>query len=107
MSLHISLTAVRTTEVFNCNITHNLGKMADAVGIYQYLWRPEELGITHARDLIEPLTKGLELLKSDPERFRKLEPANKWGTYDVFVPWIKEYLDACIANPDAEVLADR
>lgn len=29
--------------VFSQNVTHNLGKMADAAGIYYALWRPEEL----------------------------------------------------------------
>lgn len=29
-------------ELFEANITHNLNKMAKEVGIYEYLWRPDE-----------------------------------------------------------------
>jgi signal transduction histidine kinase len=31
--------------LFVSNITHNLNIMADKAGIYQHLWRPEEIGI--------------------------------------------------------------
>ena len=41
--------------VYSANITHNLTKMADEAGIYECLWRPEEIGITKAGQLIEPL----------------------------------------------------
>ena len=42
-------------ELFNANITHNLGEMARKAGIYHYLWRPEEIDITFASELIDPL----------------------------------------------------
>ena len=35
-------------EVYSANITHNLGGMADEAGIYEALWRPEEVGIAKA-----------------------------------------------------------
>lgn len=92
-----------TDTVFHANITHNLGMMASAAGIYQYVWRPEEIGITQARQLIEPLEKGLSLLKREPDTFKKLNPENGWGTYDGFLPWIQRYIDACIEYPDAAV----
>lgn len=94
-------------EVYSANITHNLGGMAREAGIYQHLWRPEEIGVTKAKQLIEPLAQGLTLLKSDPERFKKHNPPNGWGSYDRFIPWIEEYLAACIMNPDADVEVSR
>lgn len=103
MSLDVTLTATRPTEVFSANITHNLNKMAEAAGIYKHLWRPEEIGITKAHELIEPLQKGLELLKSDQARFEKFNSPNSWGTYECFIPWVENYLNACIENPDAEI----
>jgi hypothetical protein len=36
-----------TECVFDANITHNLNKMADAAGIYEACWRPEEIGATN------------------------------------------------------------
>jgi hypothetical protein len=96
-----------TNEIFSANVTHNLNEMAKEAGIYEYLWRPEEIGITKASQLIEPLRKGLELMESDPSRFEKLNPENGWGSYERFVPWIREYLNACIENPNAEVGVSR
>ncbi|HUV63900.1 MAG TPA: hypothetical protein VMW24_08380 [Sedimentisphaerales bacterium] len=102
MSLDVSLTRVQPTEVFSANITHNLNRMAETVGIYKHLWRPDEIGITKAGQLVEPLCEGLRLLRSDPERFKALEPANKWGTYDGFVSWLTTLLQACEKYPDAD-----
>ncbi len=94
-------------EVYDANITHNLGTMAEEAGIYYPLWRPDEIGITKAWQLIEPLTIGLGLLKSDPPRFEKHNAPNGWGLYQNFVPFVEKYLLACIANPDAEVRVSR
>jgi hypothetical protein len=93
--------------LFSANITHNLGEMAEAVGIYEFCWRPEEIGVEKAGQLIEPLTNGLELLKSDPDRFKAFNSPNGWGLYENFVPWVEEYLRACVCNPDALVKANR
>ncbi len=64
MSLDVYLEIMQPAVVYESNITHNLTEMADAVGIYKYLWRPEELGITKAKDLIKPLADGLVVLKA-------------------------------------------
>jgi hypothetical protein len=95
------------TRVYSSNITHNLGKMADAAGIYEHLWRPEEIGITHAKQLIEPLTNGLELLKSDPGKFEIHNPDNGWGNYEGLVAFVQSYLEACKQYPEASVSASR
>jgi hypothetical protein len=107
MSLDVWLTEVKPTEVYSANITHNLGRMADEAGIYEHLWRPEEIGITKASQLIEPLENGLALMKSDPGRFKAFDATNGWGLYEHFVPWIEEYLEACKDHPEAEVSASR
>ena len=44
---------------YHDNITHNLGEMAASAGIYLCIWRPEELNISEAKDLIAPLHKGI------------------------------------------------
>lgn len=107
MSLDVSLMKTMPAEVFTANVTHNLAEMADKAGIYKHLWRPEELGITHARELIDPLCEGLKKMKADPDGFRELNPPNGWGSYDRFVPWIEEYISACEKNPDAEISISR
>ena len=107
MSLDVTLTAVRPTDVYSRNITHNLNTMASEAGIYKHLWRPDELGITKAGELIEPLRAGLTLLLAEPDRFKKLNPTNGWGDYDGLCEFINEYLHACEQNADAEVSVSR
>jgi hypothetical protein len=107
MSLDVHLKKVMPTEVYWGNITHNLGGMAEEAGIYKHLWRPEEIGITKAAQLIEPLRAGVALLKSDRARFEKHNSPNGWGLYENFVPFVEEYLAACEANPDADVAVSR
>jgi len=107
MSLDVSLTLVRPSEVYSANITHNLTKMAEAAGIYEALWRPEEIGITTAGQLIEQLRAGLAKLEADPAYYETFNAANGWGLYEHFVPFVRGYLKACEENPDATVEVDR
>jgi hypothetical protein len=94
-------------ELFSANITHNLGKMADAAGIYKACWCPEELGITQAKDLIPILTEGLNKLKFNPGKYKKYDAENGWGLYEHFVPWVEEYLNACIEYPTSTISVSR
>lgn len=107
MSLDVYLTRTQPTEVFWKNITHNLGKMAGEAGLYEALWRPEEIGITKAEQLIVPLQNGLAYLKANPDKFKPLTPENKWGSYEGLVEFVEEYLRSCILFPDATVEVSR
>jgi len=77
--------------------------MASEAGIYKHLWRPEEIGATHARDIIDALELGLTKLKGDPDHFRKFNPANGWGTYEGLIHFVESYLEACKSHPDAMI----
>lgn len=99
----MSVTATKRTEVYWANITHNLNTMAERAGIYKHLWKPEELNITKASELIEPLGTGLQLMLNDPKRFIKFNPSNGWGNYDSLVSFIAMYLIACKENPNARI----
>jgi len=92
-----------TDYVFEANITHNLGEMALAAGIYHEVWAPDEVGIKFAKDLIAPLKAGIEKMVADPEAFKKFDARNNWGTYAQFLPWLRKYLQACINSPNAEI----
>lgn len=98
---------VEIEEVFNWHITHNLGKMADEACVYEALWRPEELKIDTAKDLIPLLEKGLEKLKIDPSYFRSFNPTNGWGSYEGLVDCVENYLSACKQYPNAEIEVSR
>lgn len=107
MSLDVYLTAVRPTTIYDRNITHNLNRMAGEAGVYEHLWRPDEIGVTKAAQLIEPLRAGLAKLIAEPDRFRAFNPANGWGDYEGLVAFVQEYLHACEENPDADVSVSR
>ncbi len=95
------------TCVFSANITHNLGAMAGEAGIYHCLWRPDEIGITEASELIKPLADALRVMRENPARFEAYNPSSGWGSYEDFLPWIERYLIACKEYPDATVLVSR
>jgi len=94
-------------EFYSSNITHNLGEMASVAGLYGPLWRPDEVGIATAAQLIAPLEAGLALLVASPEKFKRYNAANGWGLYEHFVPFVRAYLEACKAHPDAFVSVSR
>lgn len=113
--------------LYDANITHNLGNMADEAGIYEALWRPyrlkegynipeddyiselefEDNQITIASEIIELLEKGLKDLKERPEYFKKFNSPNGWGIYENFVPFVEKYLEACKEYPNAIVKVSR
>lgn len=105
MSLDVDL--VKKVSCFSKNITHNLGDMAEAAGVYEACWRPEELNITQAGHLVPILKLGLHRLKKNPEKYKKLNPKNGWGTYEILVKFVEEYLDACEMNPNAYIEVSR
>lgn len=90
-----------TDVVYHSNITHNLRHMAKACGLYEYLWDCKVN--VEASSLITPLARGLLKLIKHPEQFEEFNPKNGWGSYDVFVKFVRDYLEACIENPEAKV----
>jgi hypothetical protein len=118
--------SVENEELFWANITHNLGKMADAAGIYEALWRPyrlhkdykhfdiddeeynfEDSVTIYAKDIIDIVETGLRKMKDDPDYFIKFNSPNGWGSYENFVPWIERYLEALKKYPESKVIVDR
>lgn len=111
-TLYLSYDKGKTYEeqqetVYDANITHNLGKMADEAGIYKALWRPEEINIEKASELIPLLESALFDLKSRPEYYSKFNASNGWGLYENFVPFVENYLEACKKYPDALISVSR
>jgi hypothetical protein len=92
---------------FDANVTHNLAEMASAAGLYDAVWRPDENGFTFAKDIIQILEEGILKLELDKNYYRSLNPKNGWGSYDKFVPWLKNYLEACKKYPDAVIVVSR
>ena len=97
---------INKEEVFWVNITHNLNIMAKEAGIYKVLWRPSETNIFRASEAISILEIGLNKLLSEPEKYKKLNSPNGWGTYKHFVPFVKKVLEECKDYPDGFIVAD-
>ena len=92
-----------TVELFDANITHNLGEMADMAGIYEACWHPEQIGAVVAGDIIKQLEHGLCMLKCFPNFYSLFNSPNGWGLYKNFVPWVERYLEACKAHPNSTI----
>lgn len=105
MSLDVYLTG--DGGGYSANITHNLGAMAREAGIYMHLWRPDEIGLTEANQLVAPLTGGLLALILEPSRFQSFNPQNGWGDWEGLVRFVAEYREACIASPKAKIEVSR
>jgi len=109
MSLTVSLMVSKPVSVYDNNITHNLSKMASEVKLsngltlYDVLWRPDEHELELAEDIAELLDEGWNILLSEPDRFRQLNPENGWGNYDGLCRFVYEYRTACWDEPDATV----
>ena len=86
-------------ELFDANITHNLGKMADAAGLYEALWCPLENGNSFAGDILPALVEGYRELNDNPVKYKQLDSDNGWGVYDNFLPWVGRYMAACDKHP--------
>lgn len=113
MSLDVDLMVTQPTSVWTWNITHNLGEMArevqvsDELTLYDVLWRPDEHELTLAHEIADYLDIGWNILLSDPEKYRKFNPANGWGSYDGLCEFVYRYRNACWDNPFAELKVSR
>lgn len=107
MSLDVILTNEGGVDVYYSNITHNLNNMAMEAGIYQHLWRPDEIGIELASELIDPLLSGLIDMIKRPFHYKQFNSPNGWGLYDNFIPWVTNYVHACMEYPEAKVSVSR
>ena len=113
MSLDVDLMVTQPVSIYSDNITHNLGKMAAKVELsngatlYQVLWRPDECGWKYAKDISELLDEGWNILLSDPEKYKRYNPENEWGSYDGLCNFVYKYRNACWEYPEAELSISR
>lgn len=118
-------------DIVSFNITHNLGEMASEVKIgnfslYEALWRPyhflpdwvetedyneerkfEDENEVTTMFLREYLEEGLKELRLHPEKYKKFNPENGWGSYESLVRFTESCLNACIEHPDCIIVCSR
>jgi len=115
MSLDVDLMITQPVSVYSNNITHNLGKMASAVivdeekslSLYNILWRPDESGFVKASEISDYLDLGWNILLSDPEKYKRYNPENGWGSYDGLCDFVYRYRNACWEYPESELRISR
>jgi hypothetical protein len=95
------------TQLFSKDITHNLVAMAEAAKIYEPLWRPKEIHVQTANELIPFLERGIKYLIEHETELTTYNPVNGWGNYLVLLDFCKEYLKACQEDPDAIIEVTR
>lgn len=107
MGLDIELKETKPCTIWAIGVTHNLTAMAEAAGLYKCMWRPDEMCITLASQMIEPLEKGIDAMIKNKEWLQTMNPENGWGSYDILLSVAQRYLAACVENPNAEVEVSR
>lgn len=95
------------------NITHNLGEMASNIPVgdstlYMACWRPEEIGIKTAGELLPLIIEGLHYMIDHRKELEKYNSPNGWGTYNGFMKFLLNYKQALEDNGrDCEIEASR
>lgn len=106
MSLDIDLIEYGES-MWSANMTHNLNKIAIEAGVYECLWRPDEIGVKYARDNISNLRFALGIFYSKYDELKKLNPSNGWGDIDRLIEVTQDFLKACMEYPNAIIECDR
>lgn len=100
MSLDIYITDIIRTTVFDGNITHNLVPMWEEAGCYEALY---DSSGKKARSILPKLKRALKAIQADPDKYKVLEPANGWGTYESAINFLEKVIEACKNNPNGEL----
>ena len=103
---------------WSANITHNMSRMALQVPIcvkyrnkeykgtlYDYVWEPGENSNITTSIMSKFLAQGIAYMVENRKKLLPFNPANGWGSYDGFVPWLIKYKEACEDNPGCKIRA--
>ena len=95
-------------DVARTNRTHNLNKMAEALGVYQLLWRPEEVkeGMI-AKEILPQVVQALDELLANREEYEQYDSPNGWGTTEGMIRFLREVRSACEEYPNSRLEACR
>lgn len=90
--------------LFSRNITHNLNRMFSEAGAYEILWRGDGLV---AGAVVDRLIAAQQVMRDDPERFRKFDAPNGWGKYEHAMDFLAEVIAACREHPEGVISCSR
>lgn len=101
MSLDIFVNALRETEIFEANITYNLAPM-----YYKCIDKEkgfEALNGMSCTEALPIIQKAITDMLNNADEYRKLNPANGWGTYEVLLTNLQKLRTCCENNPDGKI----
>lgn len=107
MSLDFSL-YIGEKEVFEGNITHNLSKMAHAIGVWECIWYPTSITFPDqptAKDIINKVAEGLSELIINERSYMQYNISKRNGDTSMLIEFLEGVLKACIEYPDAVVVS--
>jgi hypothetical protein len=86
------------TECANAgNLTFNLSKMMTAANVH-----PDILKGKTGKEIIPILRKAWSELIKDPDKFKRYNPPNGWGSYEGLLTWLKETVETAEEHLDAK-----
>ena len=97
MSYSITVTP-HQPPIYDTDITINLRDMFAEGGL-----RLPELNGMDTRAARYVIKRCLVQMVNDPARFKRHNPANRWGNYETAVQFLQELLDACEYRGKVEV----
>ena len=97
---------------YSLQITHNLTKLADALGYYETIWRADtesgyENGKIPVHLVLDKLIKCLSDLLNSEIEFDEYLPKNGWGTLEGFYVFLTKYAYCCAKYKDAYIYLSR
>jgi len=84
------------TEVYSVNYTWNISPMWVEAQVFNEL----KAGGKRGSEIGAALVTGLARMRADPERYRALNPANGWGSYEGALQTLGEIVQAVQAWPE-------
>jgi hypothetical protein len=101
--------------------------MAEKAGLYDTIWRPYRLHPDYKKEyedtdkeyefednhnitagqILNSLKIGYQELTQNPEKYKKFNPENGWGTYEQLCKFTENYIVECSNRPNAKVVVSR
>lgn len=98
MSLDISITAKRVTEIYDGNVTYNLADM-----YYKCIDKEKgfkKLDGMNCKEALPIINNAIQDMLNNAKEYRKLNPSNGWGSYEGLLSTLQEMRTCCENNLD-------